>query len=88
MDIFSILVISSEYERIFSQLRFLIIFEQTCLGDATIESDECQKYWLASSYLVLKDSNDEDNSELQYGNGKDIDQSNEESAIILSEQLY
>ena len=79
MDIFSIPAMSSECERVFSQLHRLITFERTRLGDATIESDECQKHWLASGCLALKDSDDEDNSELQYENGKDIDQSDGES---------
>ena len=63
MDIFSIPVISSKYERVFSQLRRLITFERTRLGDDTIESDECQKHWLTSGCLTLKDSDDEGDSE-------------------------
>ena len=63
MDIFSIPAMSSECGRVFSQLRRLITFERTRLGDTTIESDECQKHWLASGCLKLKDTDDEDDSE-------------------------
>jgi hypothetical protein len=57
---------SSECERVFSQLRRSITFERTGLGDITIESDECQKHWLASGCLTLKDTDDdEDDSEPQ-----------------------
>jgi len=65
MDIFFIPAMSSECGRVFSQLRRLITFERTRLGDTTIESDECQKHWLASGCLKLKDTDDEDDSEPQ-----------------------
>jgi hypothetical protein len=65
MDIFSIPAMSSECERVFSQLRRLITFERTRLGDTTLESDECQKHWLARGCLTLKDTDDEDDSEPQ-----------------------
>jgi hypothetical protein len=73
MDIFSIPAMSSECERVFSQLRRLITFERTRLGDDTIESDECQKHWLASGCLALKDSNDEGDSRLEQQDDTDIE---------------
>ena len=76
MDIFSIPAMSSECERVFSQLRRLITFERTRLGDDTIESDECQKHWLASGCLALKDSDEEDDS----GPSEDVEQSDSEPA--------
>ena len=56
MDIFSIPEMGSECERVFSQFCRLITFERTRLGDDTIESDECQKHWLASGCLALSDT--------------------------------
>jgi hypothetical protein len=77
MYIFSISAMSSKCERVFLQLHRLITFECTRLGDDTIESDECQKYWLASGCLALKDSDDEneDDSELNR-ESKDVKQNN------------
>jgi len=52
-------------------------------GCATIESDECQKHWLASGCLALEGSDDEGDIEpQQQGEGEDIE-SNSEPAIIL-----
>jgi hAT family C-terminal dimerisation region len=84
MDIFSIPAMSSECERVFSQLRRLITFERTRLGDDTVESDECQKHWLASGCLALKDSDGDSDSEPQQRvEGDDVEQSDGEPAIIL-----
>jgi hypothetical protein len=86
MDIFSIPAMSSECERVFSQLRRLITFERTRLGDDTVESDECQKHWLARGCLAFKDSDDEGDSELQQrAEGDDVEQSDGEPATILVE---
>ena len=77
MHIFSIPAMSSECERVFSQLRRLITFERTRLGDDTIESDECQKHWLASGCLALKDSDDEDEDDSEpKGESEDVEQNN------------
>ena len=84
MDIFSIPAMSSECERVFSQLRRLITFERTRLGDDTVESDEYQKHWLASGCLALKDNDGDSNSEPQQRvEGDDVEQSDGEPAIIL-----
>ena len=69
MDVFSIPAMSSECERVFSQLRRLITFERTHLGDDMIESDDCQKHWLASGCLALDDSDDEADGEPRQGQG-------------------
>jgi hypothetical protein len=84
MDIFSIPAMSSECEGVFSELRRLITFERTRLGDDTIESDECQKHWLASGCLALKDSDDEDDSGPK-GESEDVEQSDGEPATTLIE---
>jgi len=68
----------------FRQLRRLITFERARLGDDTIESDECQKHWLASGCLALKDIDDEDDNELK-GESEDVEQSDGEPATILIE---
>jgi len=91
MDIFSIPAMSSECERVFSQLRRLITFERTRLGDLTIESDECQKHWISSGCLDLKDSDDEaeesqgddPDDEEALGDASEVEEGIDQSTILI-----
>ena len=62
IEYLSILAMSSECERVFSQLRRLISFERTSLSDEIIEADECQKQWIRSEALAMVRNKEQESS--------------------------
>ena len=53
MDVFTMPAISSECERVFSQIKKVVTNERNRLKADTIEALECQKHWLRQRAVIL-----------------------------------